>query len=355
MHITYDIAPTPGHPRNSEGAFLPLADGRILFIYSAFSGESARDHTPADLAAITSKDGGRTWSAPRTVVRAGEYDAMNVMSVSLLRMRDGAVGLFFLIRRSWSDMCVALRRSYDEGETFGPETRCSPRVGYFVMNNDRVVRLSTGRILAPAAEHVCTPDGAGGIHLSPATATCFFSDDDGVTWREADAPVALSGTPSRSGLQEPGLIELHGGTVFGWARTDLCMQYAFHSHDGGQRFTAPAPSGFTSPLSPLSMKRLPDGRLLAVWNPIPEYQTRRSDWRTAGRTPLVYALSRDEGRTWSEPEVLEDDPKAGYCYTAIAAIDGALLLAYCAGQAEQDGLYLNRTRIRRIPMGELKG
>ena len=79
MHITYDIAPTPGHPRNSEGAVLPLADGRMLFIYSAFSGESARDHTPADLAAITSCDGGRTWSAPRTVVRAAEYGAMNVI------------------------------------------------------------------------------------------------------------------------------------------------------------------------------------------------------------------------------------------------------------------------------------
>ena len=31
------------------------------------------------------------------------------------------------------------------------------------------------------------------------------------------------------------------------------------------------------------------------------------------------------------------------------------LLAYCAGQAEQDGVYLNRTRIRRIPMEALKG
>ena len=355
MQSTHDIAPTPGHPRNSEGAFLPLADGRLLFIYSAFTGERAQDHTPADLATITSCDGGRTWSAPRTVVRASEYGAMNVMSVSLLRMRDGAIGLFFLIRRSWSDMCIALRRSHDEGETFGPDTRCSTRRGYFVMNNDRVVRLSTGRILAPAAEHICTPDGAGGIRLSPATATCFLSDDDGCTWQETGAPVALTGTDSRSGLQEPGLIERTDGTLLGWARTDLGAQYAFSSSDSGRSFTPPARSRFTSPLSPLSMKRLPDGRLLALWNPIPEYQTRRSDWRTAGRTPLVYALSRDEGRTWSEPEVLEDDPKAGYCYTAIAAIDGALLLAYCAGQAEQDGLYLNRTRIRRIPMGELKG
>ena len=351
MHSTHDIAPTPGHPRNSEGAFLPLADGRLLFIYSAFTGERAQDHTPADLAAITSCDGGRTWSTPRTVVRASEYGAMNVMSVSLLRMRDEAIGLFFLIRRSWSDMCIALRRSDDEGETFGPDTRCSTRTGYFVMNNDRVVRLSTGRILAPAAEHICTPDGAGGIHLSPATATCFFSDDDGCTWQETGTPAELTGSDSRSGLQEPGLIELRDGALLGWARTDLGAQYAFSSPDGGRSFTPPVRSRFTSPLSPLSMKRLPDGRLLALWNPecVPD-----PDPRTAGRTPLVYALSGDDGRTWSAPVALESNPQTGYCYTAIAVVGDALLLAYCAGQAGADGLYLNRTRIRRIPLDELK-
>ena len=353
MHITYDIAPTPGHPRNSEGAFLPLADGRVLFIYSAFSGESARDHTPADLAAITSPDGGRTWSAPHTVVRASEYDAMNVMSVSLLRMRDGAVGLFFLIRRSWQDMCVALRRSHDEGETFGPETRCSTRTGYFVMNNDRVLRLSSGRIVVPVAEHVATFDAEGRAHMSAATVSSFFSDDDGLTWREANAPLTLSGIPSRSGLQEPGLVELTGGALYGWARTDLCVQYAFYSHDGGQSFTPAVPSHFTSPLSPLSMKRLPDGRLMALWNPVPEYQTRGSDPRTGGRTPLVYAMSGDEARTWSDPTVLEDDPLAGYCYTAMAVCGGALLLAYCAGDTRRDASCLNRTRIRRIPLEEL--
>ena len=131
------------------------------------------------------------------------------------------------------------------------------------------------------------------------------------------------------------------------------MQYAFYSHDGGQSFTPAVPSHFTSPLSPLSMKRLPDGRLMALWNPVPEYQTRGSDPRTGGRTPLVYAMSGDEARTWSDPTVLEDDPLAGYCYTAMAVCGGALLLAYCAGDTRRDASCLNRTRIRRIPLEEL--
>ena len=184
---------------------------------------------------------------------------------------------------------------------------------------------------------------------------CFYSDDDGLTWHESAAPLTLSGIRSRSGLQEPGLVELNGGLLYGWARTDLCVQYEFLSRDGGESFSPAVPSCFTSPLSPLSMKRLPDGRLIALWNPIPEYQTRRSDKRTGGRTPLVYAFSSDEGRTWSEPEILEDDPLGGYCYTAIYATADALLLSYCAGDTRRDPSCLNRTRIRRIPLAMLDG
>ena len=349
----FDIVPSPNNSRNSEGAFIRLHDGRILYIYSAFSGSCARDYTPADLVKIISEDDGRTWSRPAPVVSACEYQAMNIMSVSLMRMANGDVGLFFLIRRSWSDMRIALRRSKDEGETFGEVTYCSPRTGYFVMNNDRAIRLSTGRILLPAAEHVPTFGKDEKLSMSSATATCFFSDDDGVTWQENAAPLMLSGIRSRSGLQEPGLIELQNGVIYGWARTDLCMQYEFLSFDRGLTFTPAVPSGFTSPLSPLSMKRLPDRRLMAIWNPIPEYQTRRSVPNTGGRSPLVYAFSSDDGLTWSEPAVLENDPNAGYCYTAIFVTESALLLSYCAGNVQTDQHCLNRTRIRRIPLSML--
>lgn len=355
MSAFFDIAPAPGNPRNSEGAFLPLGDGRVLFVYSAFRGDSARDHMPADLTAVVSRDGGRTFGPPRVVVSAAEHGAMNVMSVSLLRMADGSVGLFYLVRKSFSDMRPVLRRSRDGGETFGPAVLCAPRAGYFVVNNDRALRLSSGRIALPAAEHATTFDAQGNAHISPAWATCFYSDDDGETWRETDAPLAPPGARTRSGLQEPGLVELSGGLLYGWARTDLGVQYEFFSPDGARRFTAPEPSPFTSPLAPLSMKRLSDGRLLALWCPVPQYQTRPADPLTLGRTPLVYAFSADDARTWTPPATLEDDPRSGYCYTAICELpeERALLLSYCAGDSSRGELCLNRTRIRRVSLEEL--
>ena len=41
--IILDLPPSPGNPRNSEGAMLRLNDGSILFIYSRFCGSDAAD------------------------------------------------------------------------------------------------------------------------------------------------------------------------------------------------------------------------------------------------------------------------------------------------------------------------
>lgn len=51
-----------GNPRNSEGDIVELADGTLLFTYSAFYGPY--DGSAADIEARTSTDGGHTWSAP---------------------------------------------------------------------------------------------------------------------------------------------------------------------------------------------------------------------------------------------------------------------------------------------------
>ena len=68
----------------------------------------------------------------------------------------------------------------------------------------------------------------------------------------------------------------------------------------------------------------------------------------------MYAFSSDEAQSWTELEILESDPQAGYCYTAIYIGEAAVLLSYCAGEAEKDKACLNRTRIRRIPLNLLR-
>ncbi len=351
--VVKEFIPQGDNGRNSEGAFLTLRDGRILFVYSRFHGGS-EDFAGCDLARSYSADGGRSWSEPEIFLRAAQCGSANIMSVSLFRMQNDDAGLLFLQRGGdcQCDLRPRLCRSTDEGATWSRPRLCIRRPGYYVVNNDRVVRLSDGRLVFPCGQHEnhINPDGTrffgGGRTLY------YASDDDGESFTRLCAPLPFDNPRCESGLQEPGLIELADGRLWGWARTDLGGQYEFFSDDGGRHWTPPRMSCFSSPCSPLSMKRAPDGRLLAVWNPIPAYSGRGCG-SYGGRTPLALAFSADEGRSWTPPQVIEDDPAAGYCYIAVHFTDGALLLAYCAGGPSDSGC-LNRLRLRRITWDELQ-
>ena len=355
-----DLPTGKDNPRNSEGAFIDLRDGRIMFIYSQFIADSSRDTAPAGLAVIYSSDLGETWSEPKQILSpVDDNNAMNIMSVSLLRMQDDSIGLIYGVRHGFLDGRVRLRRSYDEGQTWGEPTICIPAVGYYVTNNDRVVRLSCGRIIVPGGYHrcICKADKDEQAFDSRSTTYYFYSDDDGKSWKES-TPCYMPTVNSASGLQEPGLIELKNGVLWGFARTDLGRHYEMFSLDRGETWTVPQASRFTGPCSSLSMKRDPrNDNLIAVWNPIPQYlgqerfpgQEHFPEW-AGGRTPQVTSVSADDGKTWSEPLILDDDPRSSYVYTAIHFVGDDMLLAYCAGDVGDGGNGLSRLRIRKLPI-----
>ena len=352
-----ELAPGPGNPRNSEGAFLELRDGRILFVYSRFVGTSFSDAAKARLAARHSTDGGETWSTDAFIETPEENDVMNVMSVSLVRLGNGEIGLFYLLRRSWHDMRMWCRRSNDEGATWGQPVQCMPAAGYYVVNNDRVVRLKSGRLVIPAALHRSLADRNEASAVDwRGIAEFYLSDDDGRTWRKARGYCTLPVVHTKSGLQEPGVIELGNGILWAWARTDLGRQYEFFSNDGGETWSVPAPSRFTSPNSPLSMKRVPESdRLLAIWNPGPSYETRVLPAIGGDRTPLVAATGLSPDRGWSRAVLIDgkDGVDEGYCYTAMHFTKDAVIVAYCAGGAA-DKNRLARLRLRKLPITAFK-
>lgn len=356
--VVLDLRPSAGNPRNSEGAFLELKDGRLLFVYSRFVGQSRSDDGVACLAARYSADDGETWTEDDEIVATPEeHGAVNLMSVSLLRMMNGDLGMFYILRYGLHDTRLHLRRSVDEGRTWGAPVRCIPGPGYYVTNNDRVIRLKSGRLIVPAAYHKRRGDSEREWKSFDARGIAHFylSDDDGATWREARDYGVIPVPRSTSGLQEPGVIERSDGVVWCWSRTDMGYQYESYSTDGGETWSLPVPSVFTSPCSPLSMKRIPStGQLLAVWNPVPNYMTRVYEKHTSGRSPLVGAISSDEGATWGHYFALEfEEDRGGYCYTGIHFTkDAAVLLAYCAGVPE-DGSKLSRLKMRKVALADI--
>ena len=361
--IVRDFAPEKDNPRNSEGAFLTLKDGCVLFAYTRYSGNDWDDGAPADIYACVSGPDGEDFSRPFPLLLRSDAGAENIMSVSLMRMENGDAGMLFLAKSKPYRCIPYFTRSGDEGKTWQKPAPCIAEPGYYVVNNDRVIKSGKGTFMFAAAH---TPVKAGadadGITFKKGAATnpehiwVFRSDDDGNVWKKT-AVIAYDYAPKscfHAGWQEPGLIETDDGRIKMMIRTEFGRIYESYSSDGGVQWTAPVPSEFTAPVSPISMKRLSHGKSLYVWNPVPLWNGKsqhvRNVW-TGARTPLVAAVLRQD-RPLAFKEI-ENDESRGYAYTAIHELaDGSVLLAYCAGGVSDGGM-LNRLRIKKLSAEEI--
>lgn len=342
--IALELAPSKENPRNSEGDFVVLNDGRILFIYTHFTGGGS-DHATAHLASRSSSDGGKTWTVKDKIVMENDGE-QNIMSVSLLRLQDGRIALFYLRKNSNADCRPVIHFSTDEGQSWSAPTKIidDEEIGYYVVNNDRLVQLADGRLIFPASQH----NNPSMEKFSPySTVHCYISDDNAKTWRRGKS--SQDGTRAdgkRTMLQEPGLVELTNGRLLMWARTDSGSQFVCHSKDRGETWSDFEPSSLLSPVSPASIERLPKTKdLVVVWND----HSKISKELRGKRTPLSIALSKDDGKTWQPARTLYDLPTGWYCYTAIEFVGDYILLGYCAGDTAKGG-GLNLTEITRVPV-----
>jgi len=338
------IAPRPGNGRNSEGDFIQLKDGRLLLVYSKFIGKG--DHAPAELVGRYSSDGGKTWDVDDIPIIARKDSDANLMSVSLLRLADGRIALFYVqkynspsgSRYPYLDN-ILMRTSNDEGKTWSEPTHVVPKdqPGYRVLNNDRVIQLKSGRLVVPLAVHYLP--GWPGFQNS-ADIVCYLSDDQGKSWRASKSTLK-----SELLAQEPGVIELTDGRLLIFCRSRDCQLFS-HSKDGGQTWSPLKRSEFTQPTtSPASIERIPTtGHLLLVWN---NGNDPLAAGKPVGRRPFTAAVSKDEGATWEHIRNLGTDPQGWYCYTAIEFVHDHVLLAHC----EYPGL--NSLQITRVSISWL--
>jgi sialidase-1 len=315
------LSPSENNPRNSEGDFINLKDGRILFVYSHYTAGSGSDHDPAFLAGRYSEDGGKTWTEQDEVIIANE-GGMNVMSVSLLRLQNNDIALFYLRKNSTEDCIPMMRISKDEARSWSEAIPCiTDKEGYFVLNNDRVIQLEDGRLLMPVALHN-TPDGEW---KNQADLFSYYSDDNGKTWHSS------AKVPNTTDIvtQEPGLIEMKDGRIMMYIRASGGFQQLSFSSDRGKTWTPIETSNIPSPVSPATIEKIPGTNdWLLVWN-----NNDGSNPDIKGkRTPLTTAISKDEGKTWVSIKNINTDPDGWYCYIAIHFVDNEhILLGNCAG------------------------
>lgn len=303
---------TAKHPRHTEGDMVRLEDGRWLMAYTRFGARG--DDARAEIVSRTSDDGGKTWTGPTVMQR--NVGKQNVMSVSLLRLASGKIAFAYLVKNSRTDCVPYLRISRDETRTWSDPVPIAPDDGYHVLNNARIVQLSTGRLIAPVAliSHLWTPKDHN-------VSWCYLSDDEGRSWRRGKGPADL---PKR-GAMEPGVIEKADGSVWMILRTQLGQIYACTSTDGCETFSKPGPTPIKAPEAPATVSKIPQtGDWLMVFN----HNYVEGAGHCGRRTPLTTAISRDEGKTWGHLRDLEPDPKRTYAYASVRYDEANAHLTY---------------------------
>ena len=152
VHI---LKTSPSNQRNGEGAFIRLNNGRILFGYTEFYGNTREDEESARICVISSDDEGETWSEKQILFEKPE-NAVNIMSLSFLRMNNGDVGAFYIEKNPDGSDKIMFTRSADETKSWSVPVNCLEgicRDDYYILNNDRVIKLKNGRILFALARH----------------------------------------------------------------------------------------------------------------------------------------------------------------------------------------------------------
>ena len=353
------------NPRNGEGAFLRLKDGRIMYAYTEYVGDDWTDHATARISACYSSDEGEHWSESSVLFEKPD-DALNIMSVSLIRMQNGDMGVLYLEKILEGDIFRVLKilaRSSDEGKTF-VHTEVPVKRGTRGVNNDRIVRTSKGRLLMPIANHSSTAIN----QIGPGVLDVYYSDDDGITWNKSKNSVH-SPYSDYTQFQEPGVYELPDGRIWMYARTGYGCQYQAFSEDGGETWSEPSPNWrFTSPDSPMLVKTVGE-YTVAIFNPLPFtcISPLTEVWGSPKRTPFVCAFCKDGGLSFIDMTYnsrngryksfaencyyIEDDLTNSYCYPAVIEVEGGFLVAYY--HSDGSDVCLNATKITKISFDEI--
>lgn len=342
--------------RSGEGSVVSLSDGSLYMAYTDFEGGGDEERT--SLIERRSQDGGLTWTEPR-ILEKSPAGFLNVMSVSLLRLADGAIAQSLLFNRAKNDCIPFFRISRDNAATWSSPRAAVERSGCYIVNNDRLVQLSSGRLLLPYCYYGIEPDFD--CPEAPVCG-CTISDDSGTVWRLGsseirikpentvmpklvceDSPSALTDVKAgRVQCQEPGVVELADGKVCMWCRTPGGYAYRAFSEDGGNTWSEFKPvTEFSMPCGPQSIARLPgSNRLIMLYNDragVP-YGHIQFNWRR----PLAVAVSDDNAQTWRRHGILEPETVPSNCYYSICFHKENVVFTYYEGVMRTHGVCVPR-------------
>ena len=267
---------------------LPLSGGRVLVAWFGGSYESHGDVAVwLSCRSGDARSGDGRWSAVRKVA---DEDGVPHWNPVLASAPDEMLHLFYKVGPNCRDWRTRFMTSADDGETWSAPVEL-PQVGGYPAGpvRSKPVVLSDGSWVAPTSlETDSTWDAAVTI-----------SADGGRTW-ELGGPVPLDHAVfTGKGVIQPTLWESAPGRLHMLLRSTAGRVYRSDSRDGGRSWCTAYATGLPNNNSGIDAVQLADRTLALCYNPVP------ADW--GKRTPLVVTFSRDNGESWGDELVLEDE------------------------------------------------
>lgn len=288
-----------------------LGNGDVLAAWFGGSAEGERD---VDIWAATRREG--VWSKPRRIAASAEEPLWNPV---LYRHENGTIDLYYKSGHRIPEWRTMIRSSSDGGESWSsPRELVNGDTGGRGPVKNKPIRLSSGALAAPASIETKTRWDA----------FVDLSFDDGATWnptsliplrraeRPEDGSTPAPGLVVNKGVIQPTLWESEPGRVHMLLRSTERYIYRSDSADGGRTWCEAYATELPNNNSGIDLASTDGGSLALACNPV-----------TRHRTPLVLRFSSDNGQTWGDEFVLEDEP-GEYSYPAVLCVGDELHLTY---------------------------
>lgn len=286
-----------------------LSDGTLV---AAWFGGTKEKHD--DVAIWCSRYKNGVWEPQRKAADVADVPCWNPV---LFDAGDRLV-LYYKVGKTIQEWQTYFVESYDGGVTWseGKELVPGDVSGGRGPVKNKCIRLQDGAILA------------GGSIETLEEWTCFAdrSEDNGKTWtRSAAVPIDRSKLQYK-GIIQPTLWQDDEGVVHMYTRSTEGFIYHSESYDGGRTWSEALPTSMPNNNSGIDLTRLDDGRLVLVYNPI------SGNW--GRRSPLVFSISEDNGKTWGKEYHLDHVPCekkerwANFSYPAVIARGNHIYITY---------------------------
>lgn len=287
------------------GPFANLPDGGLITV----------EDDPEARHAMISEDEGKTW---KKIPIFAEPDKFKISyERALMCTKDGTVIVSFmnLIERSgWAwdpkiqdspdaKLPNYVVRSPDGGQTWEPPQKMHDDWTGAIRD---MIQLADGTVVFTSQMLLHNP----GRHA----VVTYASQDDGKSWTRSNI-IDLGGIGHHDGAIESTIVEREDHSILMLMRTNWGKLWRSESLDSGKTWRPIGPSNLDASNTPAILERLASGRIFIAWNRYffagtDDFPPYGGDFQSTGtvtsgnRQELSIAFSDDDGKTWSEPEIV---------------------------------------------------